>query len=241
MGKLIDLTGQKIGWLTVLGRDLSKKRTYWNCECICGNRKSIRGDNLARGRSTSCGCYHKNVASRKSTNKKYNKVNNLGNGTTELLTSKSETILIDSEDYDKVKDYCWSRGAVGYAVARDSDIDAPSLMHRLIMNPCKDEVVDHMNHNKLDNRKKNLRLCEQRHNARNTVTPSDNTSGHKGVYWNKEKRKWNVKIGYENKSIDYGYFDSIEEAIKKRAEVEEFYFGEFSYKNSMEEAQDFVE
>lgn len=52
---------------------------------------------------------------------------------------------------------------------------------------------------------------------------SRNTSGHKGVYWEKSRKKWNARIGYRKKSINLGYFDEKEDAIKARKEAEEKY------------------
>lgn len=60
MSKLIDLTGQKFGRLTVLRKDTERKTncgSYWICECECGNIKSIRSSSLRNGDIQSCGCY----------------------------------------------------------------------------------------------------------------------------------------------------------------------------------------
>lgn len=57
MGKLIDLTGQEFGILTVLNRAPSKQRkTYWHCRCRCGNEIDVESGNLRMGRTKSCGC-----------------------------------------------------------------------------------------------------------------------------------------------------------------------------------------
>lgn len=69
MPQLKNLIGQKFGRLLVLERDLSKKGTFWRCQCDCGNIISIRGDSLSTGKTTSCGCYRKEQA-RKATGKK---------------------------------------------------------------------------------------------------------------------------------------------------------------------------
>lgn len=55
--KLIDLTGNRYGRLTVVGRDKGRKLTYWRCRCDCGEMVSVRGDHLKEGRVQSCGCY----------------------------------------------------------------------------------------------------------------------------------------------------------------------------------------
>jgi hypothetical protein len=62
MGKLIDLTNQKFGKLTVIKRDKEKEKTikgnyaYWFCQCDCGKTVSVRGTDLRKGSTTSCGC-----------------------------------------------------------------------------------------------------------------------------------------------------------------------------------------
>lgn len=65
MGKLVDLTGQKFGRLTVLRKDFSKKEghAYWICQCECGNIISVRSNNLKNGNTNSCGCFRKETAS----------------------------------------------------------------------------------------------------------------------------------------------------------------------------------
>lgn len=62
--KTIDLTGQKFGRLTVIERAGSTKHgaAKWMCECDCGNKKAVIGDELRKGNTTSCGCYAKEVA-----------------------------------------------------------------------------------------------------------------------------------------------------------------------------------
>lgn len=60
--KLIDLTGQRFGMLTVLNRaDNKGKRTMWNCLCDCGNKAVVGGSNLKNGNTRSCGCLHKKM------------------------------------------------------------------------------------------------------------------------------------------------------------------------------------
>lgn len=207
---------------------------YWICQCDCGNFASIRGDNLVRLDTLSCGCYHKEVGSKKSTNKKYNKVE-FDNEACIIYTSKNEKIYIDAEDYDKVKDYCWSVAKNGYAVARCGIKDAPILMHRIIMDAKEEDVIDHRNHEILNNRKTNLRLCDNYKNMANQSLSKANTSGFKGVYWDKEKELWNVKIGYNNKQIHIGYYSDYEKAIEARMKAEEEYFKEYSYYKSIKE------
>lgn len=60
MSRLIDLTGQQFGYLTVIKRvENVGKQVRWLCRCKCGNEKIVYGTNLRRGLTTSCGCYRK--------------------------------------------------------------------------------------------------------------------------------------------------------------------------------------
>ena len=65
---LIDLTGQKFGYLTVLKREFSRKgKIYWLCQCDCGNKVTVSGCNLKSGTSKSCGCLRKKIISQQNT------------------------------------------------------------------------------------------------------------------------------------------------------------------------------
>jgi hypothetical protein len=61
--KAIDLLGQKFGRLTVLSRSQNSEqgKTQWTCLCECGNQKTVLGDSLRSNKTTSCGCYRKQV------------------------------------------------------------------------------------------------------------------------------------------------------------------------------------
>ena len=101
-------------------------------------------------------------------------------------------------------------------------------MHRFIMNPMEDMVVDHINGDKLDNRLENLRICKHRENDWNKGIISTNTSGVTGVVltpWN----TWCARIEVNKKRIYLGTFKTFEEAVQARKEAEIKYFGEYRY------------
>lgn len=133
--------------------------------------------------------------------------------------------LIDLEDVDKVKDIKWYLSH-GYAKNSNSNL----LIHRLVMDCPDDKVVDHINHNTLDNRKSNLRICTKYENSKNAQLSKNNTSGTTGVYWNKLKNKWQAGIKVNYKQIHLGYFDTKEEAVEARKQAEIDYFGEYRNK-----------
>lgn len=134
--------------------------------------------------------------------------------------------LIDLEDVDNIKMYKWFFDG---RYVRNSN---KQKLHRTIINVSEEKIIDHINHNTLDNRKSNLRICTQNDNAKNKSKQINNTSGVTGVSWYKKYEKWRVRIQVNNKDILIGYFDDKEEAIKARKEAEIKYFGEFRNKES---------
>lgn len=240
MAKFNDLTGRRFGKLTVIKRvkdyisKNGKKRTQWLCQCDCGNKVKVLSQSLTSESTLSCGCLAKeNCRKLGKSKKKYNKYDlsgEYGIG----YTFKGEEFLFDLEDYDKIKDYCWHNNGAGYIEGRDTNTGLSVFMHRLIMNPDKSEVVDHINHNPLDNRKNNLRICTQHQNTMNCKIPSNNSSGIKGVTYDNYYKKWVAFIGINHKKKTLGYFTNIDDAIETRLKAEKEYYGDFAY-NEIEE------
>ena len=85
------------------------------------------------------------------------------------------------------------------------------------------EYVDHINGNRSDNRLANLRPATKVQNGCNMATPSNNTSGHIGVSWNKRDKRWTAYITLNQKRKSLGNFREIAEAIQCRKA------GEFAY------------
>ena len=137
--------------------------------------------------------------------------------------------LIDIEDIEKVIEYTWCQQSKGYVIGNNKD-NNKILIHRFILNCPKNKVVDHINLNKLDNRKSNLRICTMQENDFNKPILKNNTSNKTGVSFVKRNNCWRAYININKKQIHLGYFKNIEEAIKVRKEAEEKYFREFRYK-----------
>lgn len=88
--------------------------------------------------------------------------------------------------------------------------------------------IDHINGNGADNRIVNLRLATPAENAMNRGLRIDNTSGIKGVSWNKKSGQWLAHIGYGGKILHLGLYDTIEEARAARIEAARRLHGEFA-------------
>ncbi len=87
----------------------------------------------------------------------------------------------------------------------------------------KGEVIDHIDHNRSNNKWENLRLVTQAENLKNKSMARNNTSGHTGVTWHKQANKWTVHIGVNGRSIHKGLYANKAEAIAVRKEAEEHY------------------
>ena len=149
-------------------------------------------------------------------------------------SNTGRVFVVDADDYSKIKNLLWRENDNGYIISQFPG-DIPVLLHRLITNARKGEVVDHINHLKYDNRKDNLRVANQEYNMMNACGRKDNTSGRKGVWQDKRNGRWVAAIRVNKKKINLGHFATFDEAVKAREQGEERYFGLWSYANSVKE------
>lgn len=142
--------------------------------------------------------------------------------------------IVDTEDYDLLIKHKWcvninKNHKIKYAqsIIRDKFMS----MHRLIMNPPKSILVDHINGNGLDNRKCNLRLCSSMENQRNAKIRKNKISKYKGVDWHVCSNKWRARITINKKLIEIGYYKNEKEAAKAYDTASIKYFASFAKGN----------
>lgn len=138
------------------------------------------------------------------------------------LTNCDEYMLCDIDDWNWLKQYRWHKYN-GYARARLTNNKGKRqniFFHRQIIECPRGMVRDHINRNRLDNRKSNIRITSQQVNVINRGNQVNNTSGYPGVYWDKSNNKWRAAIWVNYKRIYLGSFDNLKDAIyaKKNAE-----------------------
>ena len=146
----------------------------------------------------------------------------------EIELSKGKIAIVDEEDFDHINQWKWSYATAGYAVRRINGIKYV-LMHREILE-CTDgkQHVDHINGNRLDNRRSNLRWATPQQNLFNQKRNCKNTSGFKGVTWSKSKNKFVAQIHHNSKGIFLGHFTDPKDAHEAYCEAAKRLFGEFA-------------
>lgn len=140
--------------------------------------------------------------------------------------------IIDVEDINRCKQVgIWSLTKDGYII----NCKTKTYLHRYIMNCPNDLEVDHIHHNLLDNRKSQLRIATSSQQKMNTKRRKDNTSGHRGVYFDSDRQKWAVHLKDGNKRVTKRfdlYDDAVEYCELKLDEIhQEFKYKELTIQN----------
>ena len=135
--------------------------------------------------------------------------------------TKEKFATVDNVDFFKLRKYNWYFSKNGYAIARING--KPTYMHSIINKTKKGLHTDHINRNKLDNRKDNLRSATCSQNLLNSKTYHTNNSGHRGVFWYERYKKWEVYISVNKKRIYLGRFKKLNDAISARKKADKLY------------------
>lgn len=145
--------------------------------------------------------------------------------------TKGKLAIVDDDDYDWILSMGKWNASGRYAMKHSSRKTGkkPIWMHREIINAPKGKQVDHINGNRFDNRKSNLRLATQTENNWNTCTRKDNTTGYKGVCYRPKFKDYVAYINVNGKRIHLKTYRNVEDAIKARKEAELKYHGDFAY------------
>lgn len=130
---------------------------------------------------------------------------------------------VDEEDYAEINQHKWHAKndyrcvyAQRNATVNEKKHGCPSviLMHRQITGFPKDKVIDHKNHNGLDNRKQNLRVCTFKQNSINQRLQENKSINYKGVCWDKSKNKFKAYFCHNGKPKHIGHFYTATEAAE---------------------------
>ena len=145
--------------------------------------------------------------------------------------------LIDDEDFELLSQHKWFAAKLGKTFYAARKIyckpkQTTRYMHRQILRPEKQKEVDHINHDGLDNRRCNLRVCTRSQNLQNQRFSRGGSSKYRGIYYSRKKNKWRAQIGIKaHKKTYLGYFDDEKEAAKAYDVAAKELFGEFACLN----------
>lgn len=200
------LIGQKFNRLTVMSTryDKNKKRTYLSCICDCGNKLEVEKNNLLAGRSKSCGCLQKEKSN-------------------DIVGKRFGRLLVK-----KRLPYLYNNNESIYVCECDCGNTVECPRHILISGKVKScgcklrEIAQ-------KNVKKNVGIREGTNISliSSKKINKNNTSGYKGVTYDKSTEKWVAQITFKSKHYHLGKFKNIEDAIKARKQGEEKYFKSF--------------
>lgn len=150
--------------------------------------------------------------------------------------TRGKRAAVDDADYDWLNQWKWCAHKsvrTYYAVRsiRSGQSVKSILMHRLIIDAPYGVDVDHRDHDGLNCTRKNLRLCTNTENHRNEITRRDNTSGYKGVSFDKHGKFWVSQIYIHGKKVYLGCFSDKIKAAHAYDAAARRHFGEFANTN----------
>ena len=160
------------------------------------------------------------------------------------IKGKGKYTIVDDEDYDFLSQFSWSLSRKGYVTAYipvrlQSKYPHQNVqMQRMLMWDIveKGQFVDHINRDKLDNRRKNLRICTLNESNRNRgkiefQRRQKKVSQYKGVWW--DRNKWRTAITVEDRKIYLGRFDQERDAAIAYNTAARIFFGEHACYNEI--------
>lgn len=227
-----DYSNMRFGDLTTIELSRKEKKKgygynyFYKCKCDCGNIVEVNLKNLKSGNTKGCGCKRLEKCSLalkskvKPNNYIFEKEYVIG-----IAKNTKNKFIVDYDIYEKIKNMAWYENNNGYIINRTDGIR--TFLHRFVLDVKDSEItVDHINRNRTDCRKSNLRIVTKKNNAINHSLMSNNKSGYSGVVWHKRDKVWQSNLRTDGKLIHLGCFINKEDAIKARLEAELKYFGE---------------
>lgn len=147
-----------------------------------------------------------------------------------IIYLDNSEFYFDIDDLPLIQSRKWYKDKDGYLVSCYYYAGRRRFVrfHRIVMNAKPDEIVDHINRKRTDNRKCNLRVCKRAENDRNRGLYATNSSGVSGVHFDKKRNKWIASITYDHRRIFIGRFSHKEEAIRARLLKEAELFKDFA-------------
>ena len=155
-----------------------------------------------------------------------------------IKLTRGRFAIVDDDDYEMLKKHSWhcleihteGKYYAGTTVRITKQKQYSLKMHRYIMGLKRGDgkLIDHINNDGLDNRKKNLRIVSYSENNKNRSVGKNNTTGSKGIYLEKQTGKYKVQINNNGIRHYLGKYSTIDEAKQVRALKEKELYGKYS-------------
>jgi hypothetical protein len=151
----------------------------------------------------------------------------------EIPLTHGYVAIVDNEDYEWLSQWRWNAaGSPPHLYARRIDNERRTIhMHRVILDAPQGIQVDHINGNRFDNRRSNLRCATHQQNQFNRGARRNGSSQYKGVSWIAKHRRWQATIAIDSRNTNLGWFTDEVEAARAYDAAARIHHGEFAYLN----------
>lgn len=140
----------------------------------------------------------------------------------EIELSKGQRALVDDADFTWLSQWSWHfTGGYARRTACWHGQKHTLFMHRELLRAGPDQLVDHINGNRLDNQRANLRIVSPTINSRNRLM----RGGYRGVFFKQDKNRYEAYITVQGKRVYLGLFKTAEEAFRRRQAGEKEFWG----------------
>lgn len=153
----------------------------------------------------------------------------------EINLTRGFTALADDEDFEclMLRRWHYHLGYAARTVRLSGGKKKKIYMHRLIMKTPAGMETDHINGNKLDNRRCNLRICTKSNNMKNIKKRMNLSSKYRGITWDKHRNLWKAMITINEKKVNIGRFKFENDAAYEYNEYAQRFHGEFAQLNEV--------